>query len=88
MKKTTDLYLAAAFLALGAKLENVNRDDPRHMEFSFEPSLNIFNSEVLNSATKLDLDAIETQWTNSELMVNATAYKDAIQKMKRVVHTR
>lgn len=36
MLTTTDIYLAAALMSLGAKLDNVNRDDPRHMEFSME----------------------------------------------------
>ena len=32
-KETTDIYFTAAMLALGAKLENVDRSDPRHMVF-------------------------------------------------------
>lgn len=34
-KTTSDIYLAAAFLASGAKLEKTDRTDPRHMEFTF-----------------------------------------------------
>jgi hypothetical protein len=84
MKKTTDLYLAAAFLSLGAKLVNVNRDEPRHMVFEFEYVK--FDSSILQNAVN-NLDVIENDWTNDTLMINATAYKDAIQKMKSVVHT-
>jgi hypothetical protein len=91
MKSTTDLYLAAAFLSLGAKLVNVNRDDPRHMIFEFEPTQNLFSSAILNNAVtennSLDLDIAEIAWTNSTLMINAKSYKDAIQSMKSTVHT-
>ena len=35
-KNTTNLYLGAAFLLLGAKLMKVDRTDPAHVDFQFE----------------------------------------------------
>ena len=31
---TSDIYLAAALLSLGARLDGVDRSDPRHMKFT------------------------------------------------------
>lgn len=51
MLLTTDIYLAAALMSLGAKLDNVNRDDPRHMEFAMEmePQPLTFDSQILRN---------------------------------------
>ena len=35
-KETSDIYMAAAFLSLGAKLTNIDRENPKHMSFQFE----------------------------------------------------
>jgi len=85
-KKTTDIYLAAAILALGGTYEGVNRTDPRHMEFelSLTPK---FQSDVLASALP-SLDSYEKEWANGTLMINAVAFKDAIQRMKSIIHTK
>lgn len=102
-KTTSDIYLAAAFLASGAKLEKTDRTDPRHMEFSFSAPQSLqFESKILESAigeTKtltsqqvmkdtLDLDAIETQWVNKQLKGNLFEFAEAIKRMKSVVHSR
>jgi len=96
-KKTQDIYFTAAILALGGKLENTDKSDPRHMVF--EVSLNKqyeFKSENLQGAYSgitmsypaRTLDDYEKDWANGVLMINAVQFKDALQRMKAVVHSR
>ena len=94
MKKTKDLYLSAALLALGAELVNVDRTDERHMEFEFSsPKV---EGTVLASSTDAKgyihisepLSEYETQWANKNLMVNAVAYADAIRRLKSLIHSK
>lgn len=86
-KKTTrDLYLAAAFLALGAKYEGADRSDPKNMEFIFTPKTS--TSESLPKMDVQDLDRIEAEWINETLIIKATDYAAAIKRMKSLVHTK
>lgn len=84
VKKTKDVYLAAAFLTFdGVELIRVDKTDPRHMEFVFEkPDL----PNIVGMST-LTLDDIEMQWVNNELSGNFTDFKNAIQRMKSVIHS-
>jgi len=81
---TSDVYLASACLALGYKLETVDRKDPRHMKFEFSETG--FQSENLPSVLPL-LDSIETQWANRTLTVNAFDFAEAIKRMKSIIHS-
>lgn len=87
-KKTSDIYLASALSALGAKLEDVDKTDPRHMVFEFSPRT--VSDGVLSELKipTLDLDFIETQWVNRTLQVNASDYAEAIKRLKSVVHSK
>ena len=85
-KKTSDIYLAAALLSLGAKLENTNKDDPRHMEFEFS-SPSDFQTGALRDLTEKSLDDLESQWVNRTLSVNAFDFAEAIKRMKSIVHS-
>lgn len=85
-KPTKDIYFAAALLALGAEYDSVDKTDSRHMEFYFIPRSS--NSDVIPSFPAQDLDAIETQWVNKTLVVNAVEYSEAIKRMKSVVHSK
>lgn len=97
-KLTTDLYLAASFLALGATLEKVDKSDPRHMVFELSKedaylhqntNTNDANWNTLAVPLKFDdLDSYETAYANGVLLVNAIQFKDAIQRLKSIVHTR
>ena len=87
-KTTTDIYLASAFSALGATLENVDKTDLRHMEFTFSPKV-VSTGEFGNlSLPTQDLDFIETQWVNKNLVVNAVDFSEAIKRLKGVVHSK
>ncbi len=97
-KITTDIYFAAALLALGAKLEKTDKSDPRHMEFHFsskDSTTGVVNpispnagSAVITTVAALDLDRLETEWVNKSLKINAFEFAEAIKRMKSVVHSR
>ena len=77
-KNTKRLYVAAAYIACGARLANVDKTDPLHMEFTFSDGKDM----------KLTLDEIETQWGDGSLMVKATDYAEAITRMLSIVHSK
>lgn len=87
--ETTDIYLSAALLALGARLESVDKEDPRHMKFTIIPEPQ-FESQILKDAIpfKFDLEYYEREWVNGSLMINAVKFKNAIQQMKSAVHSK
>lgn len=100
-KITTDIYFAAALLALGAKLDKTDKTDPRHMEFHFSsPQTPQFESKILENALSrtatsaqvmkdtMDLDGLETEWVNKSMKINAFEFAEAIKRMKSVVHSR
>lgn len=82
--RTSDVYLASALLALGYKLEGVDRTDPRHMVFEFVGQI---NSGVLGELYKVSIDEIETQWANRQLTINAFDFSEAIKRMKSLIHS-
>jgi len=91
MKSTKDIYLAATWLTLGAKHERTDKTDIRHMEFFFSPKP-LFETGTL-SGTSInidgqDLEKIEGDWVNGCVMVNAVQYKDALQRLKAVIHSK
>ena len=92
MKSTRDIYLAAAWLSMGAKLERTDKTDRRHMEFFFSPKP-LFETGVLSGETSTinlavqDLDKIETDWVNEVVVGNLVSYKNALQRLKAVVHS-
>lgn len=96
-KTTTDIYLAAAFLSLGAILEGIDRTDPRHMVFSFSDgsnstmingqSVTTIVSGVTTDFSVYNLDVWERSWANRTLNVNASSYAEAIRRMKSLVHS-
>lgn len=72
IKATSNFYLGACFLmALGTKLVDIDRNDPRHIVF-------VFSGENLTD--------IEHQWDNKVYEVNARDYADAIREMKMKIH--
>lgn len=88
--ETTDIYFCAALLALGSKLDKVDKTDKKHMKFYLAIDGYKFDSENLPetpSTSQPDLEQYETAWANGALLVNAVAFKDAIQRMKSVIHS-
>lgn len=77
--KTTKLDLASALMSLGANLEEVNRDDPKQMEF-------VLSFSGPFSAEKDWFDSRTIMWDRRELVVNVRDYVDAQQKLKSEVH--
>jgi len=77
--KTTKIYLASALVSLGAGIKNVDKSDPRHMEFHLTYSAP-FTGE------KDWFDAHVKEWENRTLIVNAQEFVDAIQNLKSEVH--
>lgn len=92
-KITTDIYFAAALLALGAKLDKTDKTDPRHMEFHFSSPLKEVPPALTGTpgtvmAPSLNLDGLETEWVNKSMKINAFEFAEAIKRMKSVVHSR
>lgn len=81
MKTTKNIYLAAVFLCIGAILKEVKKDDLRHQEFVFE----MYDRDG-NIAIGV-LDKVEIDYANKQVMVNAADYREALQRMKSVVHS-
>lgn len=82
--KTSDVYLAAALLALKFPLERINRADPRHMVFEFSTPILSGN---LSEMTVIGLTDVETRWANRTLTVNAFDFAEAIKRMKSIIHS-
>jgi hypothetical protein len=85
--KTSDIYLAGALLSLGAKLEEVNRDDLRHMIFVFIPKPAQEHPKDV-TFDNVDLRDLEKHWYNRNLIVNAFDYAEAMKRMKSIIHSR
>lgn len=94
---TQDIYFAAAMLSLGAKLDDTDKTDSRHMKFTLSQSGETIytfqsvsipdTSNVVGGSIAMDFEYYEKEWANATLMVNATKFKDALQRMKSVVHS-
>lgn len=69
--KTTNFYLAAAFLSKGANLVMIDQSDLRHLKFVFEGK---------------DLDQLEQEWDRHTLMINAREFSEAIKDVKLKIH--
>lgn len=83
---TSDIYLSAALSSLGAKLDSVDKSDPKHMQFTFSPKPEFQTGALAD--LRQDLESLKLEWTNKTLMVNAADYAEAIKRMKSEVHTR
>ena len=88
LSSTKTLGLAAAWSALGANYESVDRSDPKHQEFTFSPRI-VSSGELASiEVPTQDLDVIEAQWVNKTLQVNAVEYYDALQRLKSLIHSK
>lgn len=102
VKTTSSIYMTAAFLALGAKLEDIDKTDPKHMVFSLSDDSGLFSPPITyvttlstepseykttgGSISEHNLDVWEKSWANGTLMVNAVKFMEAIQRLKSIIH--
>ena len=86
MNSTKDIYLSALWMAMGAKFERVDRTDPRHQVFYFSES-DVPAPDGSRVLVGIDLLDLEKQWVNKEIKVNAWEFKEAIQRMKSIIHS-
>lgn len=85
-KETTDIYFASALIAMGAKLENVDRTDLRHMVFTL--SLETPDTPLAQAYSQ-SFDNLEKDWLNRVGTMGAMYnMAEAIKRMKSVVHSK
>lgn len=72
-KITSNIYLAAAYLANGAKVLDLDRSNPRHVRFRMRGS---------------GLSDLEVGWTNGTLVGNLTNFAEAIRQVKALLYDR
>lgn len=92
--RTSDVYLSAALLAFGYKLESIDRKDPRHMVFSFTDkshnplhTMRLIDEEGKMVLSENFIEDVETMWANRTLTVNAFDFAEAIKRMKSLIHS-
>jgi hypothetical protein len=83
--KTKDIYLAATLISLGHKIEQVDKTDLKHMEFTIIPAN--FDSPNIPPVMSYDLENLAILYANDELRVSPLKYKDALQRLKSIVHS-
>lgn len=84
---TKDIYLAAAYLAIGAVLDDTIRDDPRHLRFVFDLSGAMpVATTIPDLLEQLKASTIESLYTNGKLMVSASKYAESIRHLKSIIH--
>ena len=87
--KTSEMYLAAALLAYGAELENVEKSDPNHKKFCFGGDIKqIFVLDSANVVLRIvdpSFDDIKTKFVAQTLLFPPT-YVDSIRRIKAVIY--
>lgn len=68
-----NIYLVAAYLAEGAKIQRIDRSNERHVKFV---------------VTGINLDEIEIDWLNNELIGNLYTFAQAIRKVKNILYAK
>jgi len=91
IKLVGDMYLAAALLAYGAKLKQVDRGDVKRQKFIFVdvkvPSIVISNSDVeVTTIKNPSLDDIETYFIARRLWL-PPSYPDSVRNIKSAIHS-
>jgi hypothetical protein len=71
---TRNFYLAACFMALGAKFEKMSCDEENTSRKTFH-----FSGDINFSQIKKD-------FANCTLMVNASRYADCLRNLKSILH--
>lgn len=89
-KLISDMYLAAAVLAYGGKLERVDRTNPSRQQFVFSGDIELIYIEDQNNIAKLlnpSIEDIETKFI-SQSLVFPPNYPDMLRRIKSAIHAR
>lgn len=70
---TKDIYLASAFIAMGAELIDVDKTDPRHQIF-------------ILSGNHLNFHEYERSYANGKMVINLPDFVSALRRMKSTIH--
>ena len=82
------MYLAATLLAYGAKLEDIDRTNPRRLQFRFSDNVEEIHVQAGHSILRIetpDFDTIEKHFLGSTL-VFPPRFIDDIKKIKSAIH--
>jgi hypothetical protein len=86
---TIDMYLAATFLAYGADLIKVDRENPNRQRFEFGGSIEqIFvlgTDKVVLRVENPEFDVIKNKYLEQTLLFPPT-YADSVRRIKAVIH--
>jgi len=74
--KSSDFWLATAWIAAGGKYSHAEKEDMRHQVFCFLP------------VDTVDYNKIKEQYINDELELNFVAVKNANQRLKSEIHSK
>jgi hypothetical protein len=88
MIEVSDMYLAATLLAYGAKLENIDRDNPRRQLFKFSGEIEEIWVQAGHSILRIenpDLVTIERKYIGG-VMVYPPRFIDCLRKVKAALH--
>lgn len=93
---SSDIYFVAALVATGAKIDKtkIDRSDSRHIKFTVIWPIDTytFSSTALptggTTVTSTNgLEYYENLWDSGSMIVNALAYKNALQQVKTLIHS-
>jgi hypothetical protein len=79
---TSDIWLAAAYLALGATYERADKSNPRQLIFYFS------TYKAPDGVAYFDFEGVERDWVNGTLSGQLKRYKDSVQHLKSIIYSR
>lgn len=88
-KQIGDMYLAAAYLAYGCNLVQVNRDNPRRLKFVFDTvpvRIYVLQGGVVRSEEMPTLDDVEIRFVGRTLCF-PPGYDESIKRIKTIIHS-
>ena len=88
MIEISDMYLAATLLSYGAKLEDIDRTNPRRLQFSFSGQIEEIQVQAGHSILRIetpDFDTIEKHFLGSTLFF-PPRFIDDVKKIKSAIH--
>jgi hypothetical protein len=88
MIEISDMYLAATLLAYGAKLEDIDRTNPRRLQFKFSEGVEEIWVQAGHSILRIespDFEVIENKFIGSTL-VFPPKFIDCVKKIKSAIH--